>query len=191
MAESGAVKQSPILVLAGPTAVGKGTVIRELRKQYPQIALSVSVTTRNPRPGEVEGVDYFYIDDARFDQLIEDNELLEWAVVHGNNRYGTPALWVREMSSKGTPVILELDLDGVRQVRSTLPEALFVFLAPPSWEELEHRLLGRGTEDQREQRRRLETAKVEMAARSEFDVIVTNDNVETAVQELAALLGVR
>lgn len=190
VAESETVKQSPILVLAGPTAVGKGTVIRQLCRQYPQVALSVSVTTRPPRPGEVEGVDYFFVSDVEFDRLIATDALLEWAVVHGKYRYGTPAACVKEASTSGTPVLLELDLDGVRQVRRTLPEALFVFLAPPSWEELRQRLVGRGTEDAEEQERRLRTARIELDSVGEFDLIVTNDNLEDTVGELAHLLGV-
>ncbi|MSS83916.1 guanylate kinase [Actinomycetaceae bacterium WB03_NA08] len=183
------MKTPPILVLAGPTAVGKGTVVRRLRELYPQIVVSVSATTRRPRPGEVDGADYFFVSDEQFDTLISSDALLEWATVHGRDRYGTPREWVEAQVRAGHPVILEIDLDGARQVRETLPSAVFVFLLPPSWEELVKRLTGRGTESVDERQRRLETAKVELAAASEFDHCVINDNVDNAVQKLASLLG--
>ncbi|MEX5266716.1 guanylate kinase [Kocuria sp. CPCC 204721] len=178
-----------VTVLAGPTAVGKGTVSTYIRDHYPQVWLSVSATTRAPRPGEVDGVHYFFVSDAEFDDMIERHDLLEWAVVHNLNRYGTPRHKVEEALAAGRSVLLEIDLQGARSVRQTMPDAQFVFLAPPSWEEMVHRLVGRGTETPEQQQRRLETAKLELAAQSEFDHTVVNDTVERAAAELVALMG--
>lgn len=182
---------SPVTVLAGPTAVGKGTVSAAIRARYPEIWLSVSATTRAPRPGEVDGVHYRFVGEDEFSALIENGQMLEWAVVHGRNKYGTPRGPVEEKVAEGRPVLLEIDLAGARQIRETLPEARFVFLAPPDWDTLVDRLVGRGTEDAEERARRLETAKVELAAESEFDVTIVNDSVDRAADELARLLGVR
>lgn len=179
----------PVTVLAGPTAVGKGTVSAAVRTRHPSIRLSVSATTRSPRPGEIDGVHYHFIDDAEFTRLVETGSMLEWAVVHGRNKYGTPRSEVQDAEASGRPVLLEIDLAGARQIREALPEALFVFLAPPSWEVLVERLVGRGTEDEAERERRLETARVELAAEAEFDVTIVNDEVERATDELAALIG--
>ncbi|WP_454048541.1 guanylate kinase [Cellulomonas sp. Marseille-Q8402] len=178
-----------LTVLAGPTAVGKGTVSADLRARYPQVWLSVSATTRSPRPGEVDGVHYHFVTPEQFDAMVADGELLEWAVVHGRNRYGTPRRPVEERLAAGEPALLEIDLQGARQVRTTMPEAQFVFLAPPSMEELVRRLVGRGTEDEEERARRLQTAEVEMAAEPEFDHVVVNDDVRRATDELVALMG--
>ena len=175
-------------MLAGPTAVGKGTVAAEIREHHPEIWISVSATTRPPRPGEVDGVHYWFVSDAEFDRMIEAGELLEWAVVHQAARYGTPRRPVEERLAAGTPSLLEIDLQGARQVRETMPDALFVFLKPPSWEELVRRLTGRGTESDEEQARRLETAREELAAEAEFDVTIVNHEVHAAAEELVALM---
>jgi guanylate kinase len=175
-------------VLAGPTAVGKGTVAAEIREHHPEIWISVSATTRPPRPGEVDGVHYWFVSDAEFDRMIEAGELLEWAVVHQAARYGTPRHPVEERLAAGTPSLLEIDLQGARQVRETMPDALFVFLKPPSWEELVRRLIGRGTESDEEQSRRLTTAREELAAEAEFDVTIVNHEVHAAAEELVALM---
>ena len=185
-----ATAPAPVTVLAGPTAVGKGTVSAAIRARYPQIWLSVSATTRAPRPGEVDGVHYRFVGEEEFSRLIEDGQMLEWAVVHGRNKYGTPRGPVEEKVAEGRPVLLEIDLAGARQVRETLPEARFVFLAPPDWDTLVQRLVGRGTEDEEERERRLATARVELAAEDEFDVTIVNDSVDRAADELARLLGV-
>jgi len=182
---------APVTVLAGPTAVGKGTVSAAIRARYPEIWLSVSATTRAPRPGEIDGVHYRFVSEEEFSSLIEAGQMLEWAVVHGRNKYGTPRGPVEEKVAEGRPVLLEIDLAGARQIRESLPEARFVFLAPPDWDTLVERLVGRGTEDAEERTRRLETAKVELAAESEFDVTIVNDTVDGAADELARLLGVR
>jgi guanylate kinase len=171
--------------------VGKGTVSAAIRARYPQIWLSVSATTRAPRPGEIDGVHYRFVGEEEFSRLIEDGQMLEWAVVHGRNKYGTPRGPVEEKVAEGRPVLLEIDLAGARQVRETLPGARFVFLAPPNWDTLVERLVGRGTEDEEERERRLATARVELAAEDEFDVTIVNDSVDRAADELARLLGVR
>ncbi|KLU09843.1 MULTISPECIES: guanylate kinase [Kocuria] len=178
-----------LTVLAGPTAVGKGTVSTYVRDHYPQVWLSVSATTRAPRPGEVDGVHYFFVSDEQFDALARDGQLLEWAVVHNSHRYGTLRSTVEQALAGGRCVLLEIDLQGARQIRGTMPEANFVFLAPPSWDEMVARLVGRGTETPEEQRVRLETAKLELAAEPEFDHTVVNDSVERAAAELVQLMG--
>lgn len=178
-----------LTVLAGPTAVGKGTVSADIRARYPEIWLSVSATTRAPRPGEVDGVHYHFVGAEAFARMVAEGELLEWAVVHGRNSYGTPRAPVVERLAAGRPALLEIDLAGARQVRLAMPEARFVFLAPPSWEELVRRLVGRGTEDADERERRLATARVELAAASEFDHVVVNDDVHHATDELVRLMG--
>ena len=181
--------QAQLTVLAGPTAVGKGTVVAALRERYPHLLVSVSATTRNPRPGEVNGVHYYFVSPEEFDSMIEGGEMLEWALVHGTNKYGTPRGPVDAALAAGEPVLLEIDLAGARQVRANRPDAQFIFLAPPSWEELERRLVGRGTEGPEERERRLATARVEMDAASEFDHVVINDDIDRAVRELAGLIG--
>ncbi len=177
-----------LVVLAGPTAVGKGTVAADIREHHPEVWISVSATTRRPRPGEVNGVHYWFVSDEEFDRMIAEDDLLEWAVVHGTNRYGTPRQPVDLALASGHPAMLEIDLQGARQVRETMPEALFVFLEPPSWEELVRRLVDRGTEEQAERERRLATAREEMAARTEFDVSIVNREVHAAAEELVALM---
>jgi guanylate kinase len=180
--------RSRLTVLAGPTAVGKGTVAAHVRDNHPEVWLSVSATTRRPRPGEVDGIHYHFVDDAEFDRMAREGELLEWAVVHGRAKYGTPRAPVEQALAAGRPALLEIDLQGARQVRETMPDALFVFLAPPTWDELVRRLVGRGTEDAEEREARLATARVELAAAREFDVTVLNDDVRRAADELVSLM---
>lgn len=181
--------RSRLTVLAGPTAVGKGTVAAYVRQHYPQVWLSVSATTRAPRPDEVDGVHYHFITDAEFDDLIEGGHLLEWAVVHGRAKYGTPRAPVEEALAEGRLALLEIDLQGARQVRKSMPDARFVFLAPPTWDDLVDRLIGRGTETADEQRARLRTAEVELAAAQEFDAVIVNDDVPRAADELVSLMS--
>jgi guanylate kinase len=178
-----------LTVLAGPTAVGKGTVAAEIRREYPEVWLSVSVTTRRPRPGEVDGVHYTFVSDAEFDRMIAEGELLEWATLHHSHRSGTPRGPVVRALAEGRPALLEIDLQGARQVRASMPEALFVFLRPPSWEELVRRLVGRGTEDEADRARRLATAKEELAAEEWFEVSIVNDDVRRASAELVSWMG--
>lgn len=181
-------ERPPLTVLAGPTAVGKGTVAAYVREHYPEVRLSVSATTRAPRPGENEGEHYFFVDDEGFDRMLARGELLEWATVHNKFRYGTPRGPVDAAHARGEAMLLEIDLQGARQVRASMPEARLVFLAPPSWDELVNRLVGRGTEDAEERARRLETAKVELAAAEEFDEIIVNDEVPRAAARLVELM---
>jgi len=179
---------SRLTVLAGPTAVGKGSVSADIRAHHPEIWISVSATTRKPRPGEEHGVHYWFVSEAEFDALVEEDALLEWAVVHGSARYGTPRTPVEEMVASGRPALLEIDLQGARQVRERMPAAYFCFLAPPSWEELVRRLVGRGTETEEERERRLATARLEMAAEPEFDVVIVNREIHAAAEELVTLM---
>ena len=181
-------RRSRLVVLAGPTAVGKGTVAAEVRRTHPEVWISVSATTRPPRPGEQDGVHYWFVSDDEFDTMVDQGELLEWAVVHRAARYGTPRRPVELALATGQPALLEIDLQGARQVRGTMPEALFVFLKPPSWEELVRRLVGRGTESEEERERRLGTARDELAAEDEFDVTIVNHEVHDAAEQLVALM---
>ncbi|CCB78033.1 guanylate kinase [Streptantibioticus cattleyicolor NRRL 8057 = DSM 46488] len=174
-------------MLSGPSGVGKSTVVAHLRRVHPEVWLSVSVTTRKPRPGEVDGVQYHFVDGDEFDKLVANGELLEWAEFAGN-RYGTPRQAVLERLEAGVPVLLEIDLQGARLVRRSMPQARLVFLAPPSWDELVRRLTGRGTESPEVIERRLEAARVELAAESEFDVTLVNTSVEDVTRELLALM---
>lgn len=183
------VSPARLTVLAGPSAVGKDTVAADVRARFPQVWLSVSATTRPPRPGELEGVNYFFVSDDEFDRMVADGELLEWAVVHGVYRYGTPRRPVIDHLATGDPALLVIDLQGARQVRASMPEARFVFLAPPSWDELVRRLVGRGTEGEAERERRLASARVELAAEAEFDHVIVNDDVRRATEELVAVMG--
>ncbi len=180
--------RSRLTVLAGPTAVGKGTVAAHVREHHPEVWLSVSTTTRTPRPGEAEGVHYHFVDDAEFDRMVRDGEFLEWAVVHGRAKYGTPRAPVERALDDGRLALLEIDLQGARQVRRTMPGAQFVFLAPPSWDELVRRLVGRGTEGPEEREARLVTARVEMSNAAEFDATVVNEDVRHAAADLVSLM---
>ncbi|MCW2497565.1 guanylate kinase [Jatrophihabitans sp.] len=174
-------------VLSGPSGVGKGTVVAKVRSLYPHIWVSVSCTTRAPRPGETDGVEYRFVSRDRFRELAERGQLLEHAEYAGN-LYGTPRGPVEEQLAHGDPALLEIELQGARQVRAAMPEAFLVFLAPPSWPELERRLTGRGTEAPAQLAARLERAKVELAAEHEFDAVIVNDDVERAAAELVDLI---
>jgi guanylate kinase len=176
-----------LIVLSGPSGVGKSTVVAHMREAHPEVWLSVSATTRKPRPGERDGVHYFFVDDDGFDRLVADGELLEWATFAGH-RYGTPRQPVLDRLAAGVPVLLEIDLQGARQVRDAMPGALLVFLAPPSWEELVRRLVGRGTEPADVIERRLDAARIELAAEKEFDVTLINTSVQDVARELLALM---
>ena len=178
-----------VTVLVGPTAVGKGTVMAALRERHPEIYYSVSATTRPPRPGEIDGVHYYFVTPERFQEMIAHDQMLEWAHVHGLNYYGTPREPVENAVKTGRPVLIEVDLAGARQIRASMPEAQQVFLAPPSFDVLVQRLVGRGTESVEEQRTRLETARTELAAQDEFDVVIVNDTVESCSLALADCMG--
>lgn len=178
-----------VLVLSGPSAVGKSTVVRRLRDEVPDLHFSVSATTRAPRPGEVEGQDYHFVSPERFQELIDNGEMLEWADIHGGlHRSGTLSAPVLQAAQSGRPVLIEVDLAGARAVKAVLPEAVSVFLAPPTWDALRERLVGRGTETADVMARRLATAEAELAAQGEFDVVVVNSQLESACAELISLL---
>ncbi|MFB7286222.1 guanylate kinase [Actinacidiphila glaucinigra] len=178
-----------LTVLSGPSGVGKSTVVAHMRTVHPEVWLSVSATTRRPRPGEEHGVHYYFVENDEFDKLVANGELLEWAEFAGN-RYGTPRQAVLARLEAGEPVLLEIDLQGARQVRESMPEAQLIFLAPPSWDELVRRLTGRGTEAPEVIERRLEAARVELAAEPEFDTTLVNTSVEDVARELLALMAV-
>ena len=180
---------SRLAVIAGPTAVGKGTVVRHLIRHHPEIRLSISATTRAPRRGEVDGVDYYFWTNERFDEAIANHELLEFATVHGVNRYGTPREAVEKALARGEKIVLEIDIQGAKQIKKSMPEALTIFILPPSWEELVRRLSVRGTEDPAEQTNRLETAIVELASADDFDFTVINDEVDKCADKVLELMS--
>ena len=178
-----------LYVVAGPSGVGKGTIVKKLCALYPEIFLSISMTTRKPREGEIDGVHYYFVDKSDFEKLIDDNKILEYAFVHGQNYYGTPLEPVKKALEQSRPCLLEIDLDGARQVKKLMKnDVVFVFIAPPNWEELEKRLKGRGTEDESNIAQRLKTAEVELKAQDEFDFVVVNDDLDVAVDKLARIM---
>jgi guanylate kinase len=174
-------------VLSGPSGVGKSTVVARLREQQPQIWQSVSVTTRPPRPGEAHGREYYFVSERDFDAMAADGKLLEWAQFAGN-KYGTPRGPVQERLQAGIATLLEIDVEGARQVRAALPGTLLVFLAPPSFDELVRRLTGRETEPADVIARRLEAARAELEAGSEFDITLVNTAVDDVCSQLVALM---
>ena len=181
-------RQKPRLtVLSGPSGVGKGTLVKALRKNHPQLWLSVSATTREARLGEVEAIDYFFKSNDEFKQLVACGGLLEWAQFAGNS-YGTPRQPVEQQLAAGAPVLLEIELEGARQVRKTFPEAFQIFLKPPSMAELEARIRGRGTELEAAIQKRLKRAEEELKAELEFDAVVVNNDINDALVQLELLM---
>jgi guanylate kinase len=176
-----------VFVITGPSGVGKGTLIRSLRERMPELGLSVSATTRGPRPGEEHGIDYHFLDDADFQRRVDAGEFVEHATYSGR-RYGTLRVELERRLRAGEPVVLEIEVQGARQVRETMPEALQVFIAPPSREALRARLVGRGTDDAEQVDARLRTAEAELAAQEEFPHVVVNDRLEDAVDELTRIV---
>ncbi|MGA1302580.1 MAG: guanylate kinase [Cyanobium sp.] len=177
-----------LTVLTGPSGVGKGTLVRGLLKRHPQLWLSVSATTRAPREGEVDGVHYFFLSTEAFEQQVKQDGFLEWASFAGN-RYGTPRAAVEQRLAEGHPVLLEIEVEGARQVRRSFPIGQQIFVAPPSFEELERRIRDRGTEAEEAIQRRLARAREELEAAPEFDAVLVNGDLEAAGRELEKLMG--
>ncbi len=182
------MRKGNLFVLSGPSGAGKGTLVSRLLDVIPDAWVSVSATTRQPRPGESDGISYYFMDQSRFDELVSQGGFLEWATVHGNS-YGTLKSSVQEHMETGFQVILEIDVQGALQVRKAMPQAHLIFIEPPSIEELERRLRGRGTETEEVIRKRMETAKVELASKMEYDVRVVNDDLIRATDELVAYIA--
>lgn len=182
------MRKGNLFVLSGPSGAGKGTLVKQVLQQVPDAWVSVSATTRQPRPGEVDGKDYYFLDQPYFDELVSQGGFLEWAHVHGNS-YGTLRSRVQERIDRGSQVILEIDVQGAFQVKKAMPEAHLIFIEPPSLEELERRLRGRGTETEEAICRRMKTAEVELARKMEYDVQVVNDELERATEELVSYIG--
>ncbi len=179
--------EARLTVLSGPSGVGKGTVAAAVRRRHPEVWISVSVTTRQPRRVEVDGVEYHFVDRDEFEEMVTAGDLLEHAE-YADNWYGTPRGPILQRLKAGKSALLEIELQGMRQVRKLMPDAQFVFLAPPSFEELERRLTGRGTEPEEIIRQRLDQARIELASEAEFDTTVVNDSVERAADELVTLI---
>lgn len=178
-----------LIILAGPAGVGKGTLVRWLLENDGRFTLSVSATTRDPRPGESDGVDYWFLDRAKFELLIAENQLLEWAIVHGQNYYGTPLNELTRAEANDQHLLLEIDIQGARQIAQRIPSAIKIFIQPPSWDELEDRLRKRATETELEIQTRLETARAELAASTEFDFQVINDDLAEAGKKIVAIVN--
>jgi len=181
------MRKGNLFIISGPSGAGKGTLVKAIEPVVPDIWVSVSVTTRAPRPGEVEGESYFFISDAEFTRLAETGGLLEWAEVHGN-RYGTPRAAVEQKIAEGRQVVLEIDPQGAFQVKSLVPESVLVFIMPPSWDELERRLVSRGSETESQVETRMETSKRELDLVGEYDHVVLNDDVPGASAMLVGLI---
>lgn len=182
------MRKGNLFVLSGPSGAGKGTLVKRVLQRVPDAWVSVSATTRQPRPGEVDGRDYFFLDQPRFDELVSQGGFLEWAHVHGNS-YGTLRSRVQDRIDHGSQVILEIDVQGAFQVKKAMPEAHLIFIEPPSLEELERRLRGRGTETEEVICNRMKTAEVELARKMEYDIQVVNDELERATEELVSYIG--
>lgn len=181
------MRRGNLFVISGPSGAGKGTLVSRIMERVPDAWLSISVTTRDPREGEIDGVHYLFYDDARFDELAAQDGFLEWAQVH-DHKYGTPAQLVREHLEAGCQVILEIDVQGAFQVRKRVPEAHLVFIEPPSLEELERRLRSRGTEDEESIALRMSNAKLEMSHKMEYDIRFVNDNLDECTDELVSYI---
>lgn len=181
------MRRGNLFVISGPSGAGKGTLVSRIMERVPDAWLSISVTTRDPREGEIDGVHYLFYDNARFDELAAQDGFLEWAQVH-DHKYGTPAQLVREHLKAGCQVILEIDVQGAFQVRKCVPEAHLVFIEPPSLEELERRLRGRGTEDEETIALRMKNAELEMSHKMEYDIRFVNDNLDECTDELVSYI---
>ena len=181
-------KKGLLFVISGPSGVGKGTICKKLLERRKELKLSVSVTTRAPRPGEIEGVNYFFRSEEQFQDMIERDEFLEYMCVFGKNHYGTPKAYVAEQRAQGNDVILEIDVNGALNVKKRCPDAVMIFIAPPSMETLKKRLVGRGTETEEAVERRFAEAVKELAAAGEYGYIVVNDSLDKAVNDTESIL---
>ena len=179
-----------LTVLTGPSGVGKGTIVKKILESHSDVWLSISATTRKPRSGEIDGEHYFFLEKKRFKEIIDKKGFLEWASF-SNNFYGTPEKIVKEKIEQGTNVLLEIELEGARQIRKSFPEALQIFLAPPNLTELEKRIRGRGTETEEAIRDRLAIANKELISSKEFDAVVVNEDIEKAFMEIEGLMGLK
>ena len=182
------MKRGLLIVVSGPSGAGKGTIIRKLLPQLPDARLSISCTTRGMRPGERDGVDYFFISAERFEEMVQNGEFLEYANVFGMNRYGTPRPYVEQTLEEGKDLFLEIDVEGGRNVKKAMPEALLVFLQPPDTAELERRLRGRATETEAQIEKRLATARDELMCTSYYDYVVVNDDIDRCTQEILRII---
>ncbi len=176
-----------LTVITGPSGVGKGTLVKKIIDRNHQLWLSISATTRRARDGEVEGKHYFFLDKEEFSALVEKGGFLEWAEF-ADNRYGTPRLQVIDKIKNGIDVLLEIELEGARQIRKSFPEGFQIFLAPPTFDELEKRIRGRGTDSEKAINLRLQRAKEEISAKNEFDAVVINNNIDKAVKDVEKLM---
>ncbi|MGI6591341.1 MAG: guanylate kinase [Eggerthellaceae bacterium] len=182
------MRKGNLFVLSGPSGTGKGTLVKRVEKRIPDVWVSISATTRAPRKGERDGVHYFFVDDETFDKMVEGDDLLEWAQVH-DHRYGTPKSKILEHMAAGDQVILEIDVQGAFQVRNKIPEAILVFIEPPSMAELRCRLEGRGTESPQAIEKRMKTAEVELSRKMEYDYQLVNDNLDVATDKLVSFIN--
>lgn len=181
------MKRGKLFTLSGPAGVGKGTIVRELLKLCPDLKLSVSCTTRQPRPGEIEGVHYFFVTKERFEELVASGQMLEWATVHGNC-YGTPRGYVEQMLSQGNNVLLEIDVQGSLKVRENMPDTVGLFILPPSRAELVRRLTGRGTETKEQLETRIRNAEAEVRSAEKFPYLVVNATLSEAVRQVRSVI---
>jgi guanylate kinase len=180
-------KRGNLIILSGPSAVGKGTILSQLMDNYDDINYSVSATTREARSGEENGTDYYFMSEKNFKSLVEDDQFLEWAQVH-DNYYGTPKKYVEETLNQGEDVILEIDIQGAAQIKSKYPEGIFIFLLPPSLEELKDRIYQRGTETEEAIKTRLKNAEKEMSKVKDYDYAIVNDQIKTAVNKVKSVI---
>lgn len=176
-----------LFIISGPSGVGKGTLREEVFNIFPDLKYSVSVNTRPPRKGEIEGKDYYFVTVAEFQKRIKENKFVEWAIVHGDYK-GTPAIFLLEELQKGRDVLLELDVQGAMQVKEKFPDGIFIFIAPPTWKDLENRLRKRNTEGEKALEKRLKDARIEIKYKKNYNYLVVNDNIKTALKKIESII---